>query len=162
MKLDEIENFVKQSLDSAPQNFRDQVNWLTYIQECRTVVFGLPRQTGKTTIAQQYVRNKSALMVVQNSMMVRYVGGMPYIECNPAYQLMSFDAFSRLPDNFRGRGKHQMFGLKFQCLVFDEVHLNTQTMKDVYSQTLWSLYDFNMLTDDFHIVHFKTPTSNFV
>lgn len=149
MKVSEIENIISQSLSTEPEECANQMSWAAYIEQCRTIVFGLPRRSGKTTLAEQYVYGKSALMIVDTHL------SKSHLKFKDTHETLSMSEFINFPENQRGR--HFPRGMKYQCIVFDEVHMENPEVKHGFFKALLFLSVSKLLTKDFHIVHFKTP-----
>ena len=124
------------------EEFRNRVSYDKFVQEFRTLALGLPRQTGKTTLAKSYVKGKSALVVV------------PYEPLVSQYNIRNVMSVANFANAPYWRGK-QFNGLRYQCLVLDEV--THPSHLDAIMEVVVQMKQCDMLTDDFHIVGLFTP-----
>jgi hypothetical protein len=117
---------------------------IAFIREYRTIVLGMPRQTGKTKFLMEHAKEKSALVIVHNEDMVQ------------RYREAGVPAFNIYSMNKCFIGARSPYGLKFQCILVDEC-FHITTFNDLFFDLLIQLRNCNMITEDLYVLKLGTP-----
>jgi hypothetical protein len=130
---------VKDLINSLPNTLREKNSYefLTYINEFRTLDLSVPRRAGKTHTIQRLAKERSALVCCTNGIMSHEnYGGTAYT---------NIESITR---NFRGLPKNNM---RLNCLLIDERDSNID-----FNMLLTLLYTLDKVTDDFFVLRLGT------